>query len=339
MPIDYKSSGVDVNAGYDAVRLMKEDVESTKDENVISGLANFGGMYALGGLGINDPVLVAGTDGVGTKLKLAFELERCDTVGIDCVAMCVNDIVCHGAKPIIFLDYIATGKLMPHQAAEIVKGVAGGCKQAGCSLLGGETAEMPGFYAKDEFDLAGFAVGVVERSKLIDGSAVKEGDALIGLASSGLHSNGFSLVRKLFEIEKKALNKGFEGIPNIGEELLKPTRIYVRSILGLLESCVINGIAHITGGGFIENIPRIIPEGLGVRIKKGSWEMPEIFKLIKRLSGLEDGSLFNTFNMGIGLVCAVPENEAESFILRAEKFGETAYNIGSVTKDSGVSFI
>lgn len=267
MSIDYKSAGVDVEAGYEAVRLMKEYVRETYDGNVLGDIGSFGGFYALGDKP-DSPVLVAGTDGVGTKLKYAFVLDKHDTIGIDCVAMCVNDIVCQGAKPLIFLDYIASGKLIPERTKEIVKGVAAGCKQAGCALIGGETAEMPGFYSEGEYDIAGFSCGIVNRSEVINGKTVKEGDVLIGLPSSGIHSNGYSLVRKLFPPVKEELLKFDEELGDVpANVLLKPTRIYVKLILELVKECRIKGIANITGGGFIENIPRIIPEGLAACIE------------------------------------------------------------------------
>lgn len=335
MAIDYKSAGVDVESGYKAVSLMKKWVESTYDENVIGGLGSFGGFYALGDKD-TDPVLVAGTDGVGTKLKYAMITDKHDTIGIDCVAMCVNDIVCQGAKPLIFLDYIALGSLCPEKVAQIVKGVAEGCRQAGCALIGGETAEMPGFYPVDEYDLAGFSVGICNRDKVINGKNIKAGDVLVGLASSGIHSNGYSLVRKLFGEDVKGLKKYDAELGNTAEVLLTPTRIYVKTILSLVEKFDIKGIAHITGGGFIENIPRIIPKGLGVKIDTESYEVPAVFKVMARLSGADKRSLYNTFNMGIGMVLAVDKSIADEVVKSANALGEKAYIIGCVTDKEGV---
>ena len=333
--ISYKEAGVNVEAGYEAVQLMQAHVVKTFDKNVIKGLANFGGLYKLKGTG---QVLVAGTDGVGTKLKVAFTMDKHDTVGIDCVAMCANDVVCHGAKPILFLDYIALSKLVPQKVEQIVAGVSEGCVQAGCALLGGETAEMPGFYAPDEYDLAGFCVGSVKADKMIDGSTVKEGDALIGLGSSGIHSNGFSLVRKLFPMDIVLLSKRLTGFEcTLGEELIKPTRIYVKSALALCEQFSVHGIAHITGGGFIENIPRIIPKGLRAKIEIGAWPVLPIFSLLQREGNLSKESIYNTFNMGIGMVIAVDKVEASDFIAAARALGEKAYPIGSVIQgEAGV---
>lgn len=335
MAIDYKSAGVDVESGYKAVSLMKKWVESTYDENVIGGLGSFGGFYALGDKD-TDPVLVAGTDGVGTKLKYAMITDKHDTIGIDCVAMCVNDIVCQGAKPLIFLDYIALGALYPEKVAQIVKGVAEGCRQAGCALIGGETAEMPGFYPVDEYDLAGFSVGICNRDKVINGKNIKPGDVLVGLASSGIHSNGYSLVRKLFGEDVEGLKKFDEELGNTAEVLLTPTRIYVKTVLSLIEKFDVKGIAHITGGGFIENIPRIIPKGMGVKIDTESYEVPAVFKVMARLSGADKRSLYNTFNMGIGMVLAVDKSIADDVVKQANALGEKAYIIGCVTDKEGV---
>ncbi|MBQ2714718.1 MAG: phosphoribosylformylglycinamidine cyclo-ligase [Clostridia bacterium] len=336
MAIDYKSAGVDVESGYKAVSLMKKHVESTFDKNVIGGLGSFGGFYALGDKE-TDPVLVAGTDGVGTKLRYAMITGKHDTIGIDAVAMCVNDIVCQGAKPLIFLDYIALGKLEPEKVAEIVSGVAEGCRQAGCALIGGETAEMPGFYPVDEYDIAGFSVGICDRDKVINGKDILPGDVLVGLASSGVHSNGYSLVRKLFGEtleEVKKYDSELDG--DAASALLTPTKIYVKTVLSLIEKFNIKGIAHITGGGFIENIPRIIPKGMGVKIDTNSYEVPKIFKVMERLSGAEKRSLYNTFNMGIGMVLAVDKSIAEAVRAEAEALGEKAYIIGEVTDKEGV---
>ena len=333
MAISYKDAGVDVEAGYQAVKLMKAHAESTFDSNVLQGLGSFGGMYSYG-----DDVLVSGTDGVGTKLKCAFVMNRHDTVGIDCVAMCANDVVCQGARPMFFLDYIATGKLIPSVAADIVKGVAEGCRQAGCALIGGETAEMPGFYAEGEYDLAGFCVGSVKRDRLINGSGIKPGDRLIGLKSSGIHSNGFSLVRKLVPMESRILEQPVDALKKtLGEELLTPTRIYVKTVLGLIEKFEVKGAAHITGGGFIENIPRILPKGLCAKIELNSWDMPPVFELLVREAKLEPESAYNTFNMGIGMVLAVRREDAMEIALAARHLGDEAFLIGEVTEGEGVA--
>jgi phosphoribosylformylglycinamidine cyclo-ligase len=337
--MDYKEAGVDVEAGYSAVKLMKEHVLKTHDKNVLGGLGSFGGFYALS----DDPkgdVLVAGTDGVGTKLKYAFVLDRHDTIGIDAVAMCVNDVVCQGAKPLIFLDYVAIPKLIPEKVALIVKGVAEGCLQAGCALIGGETAEMPGFYTDGEYDIAGFCCGIVKKDKVINGSNIKKGDVLIGIASSGIHSNGYSLVRKLFPPVKENLEVFYPELnATLAEVLLSPTKIYVKTILTLIEEYEIKGIAHITGGGFIENIPRILSDGLGAKIYKDSYEVPAIFKLMQEKAKLEDEKMYNTFNMGIGMVLAVDKKIAKNVVKRLEALGEKAVVIGEVIKGSGVSFI
>lgn len=331
MGIDYKDSGVDVEAGYEAVKQMKNYVAKTFTSNVIGGLGGFGGMFSLDTKGMEEPVLIAGTDGVGTKLKLAFLMDRHDTIGIDCVAMCVNDIICQGARPLFFLDYIAVGKLIPEKVAQIVKGVSEGCLQSGCSLIGGETAEMPGFYAPGEYDIAGFAVGIVDRKKIIDGSSIKAGDALIGLESSGVHSNGFSLVRKLLVEGDNRLEEYNEDLGmKIGDELLKPTRIYVKVILDLLKEYPVKGISHITGGGFIENIPRMLPEGLSAEVYKGSWPVLPIFDLLKETGNMEERSLYNTFNMGIGMVLACDPSLEGDIIKFLSKSGYPAYSIGTV---------
>lgn len=335
--LTYKAAGVDVEAGYEAVRLMKQHTKRTMIPGVLGDLGSFGGFFDLEKYNCKNPVLVSGTDGVGTKLEIAFMTGKHDTIGIDCVAMCVNDVACHGAKPLFFLDYIGTGKLQPEVAADVVKGICDGCVEAGCALIGGETAEMPGFYKEGEYDLAGFTVGIVDKSAVINGSGVKEGDALIGIASSGIHSNGYSLVRKLFfELNSFDINTSFDELDNIlGEELLKPTKIYVKTIQALMEKHKLNGIAHITGGGFIENIPRTIPAGLKAEIKLGSWDVLPIFKLMQRLGNIEEKEMLNTFNMGIGLVLAVDASEAEGIIGTLEKLGEKAYIIGNVVKGEG----
>jgi phosphoribosylformylglycinamidine cyclo-ligase len=337
MAITYKDAGVDVTRGYKAVELMKRHVKATYDQNVLGDLGGFGGMYSLASQNLSEPVLVSGTDGVGTKLKYAFILNRHDTVGIDLVAMCANDIVCQGAKPLFFLDYLACGKLEPETAAAIVKGIADGCIQAGCALIGGETAEMPGFYKQGEYDLAGFCVGIADKKDIITGSEIMEGDVLIGLASSGIHSNGYSLVRKLFGEEKKDLEKAYPelGAP-LGEALLTPTRIYVKTVLALIKQFKIKGIAHITGGGFIENIPRIFPQGIGAKIDIDSFEILPVFKLLWEKSAMTKEQIFNTFNMGIGLVLCVACGEADKIIKAAQDLGEKAYIIGATKKGEGI---
>lgn len=336
MAIDYKSAGVDVEAGYEAVKLMKQYVKKTYDGNVLGDLGSFGGFYALDDREDGD-CLVAGTDGVGTKLKYAFVLDKHDTIGIDAVAMCVNDIVCQGAKPLLFLDYIALSKLEPNKVATIVKGVAEGCCQSGCALIGGETAEMPGFYAKDEYDIAGFAVGIVNKKKIINGKNIKVGDKLIGLASSGIHSNGYSLVRKLFGEDKESLNKYNETLGcTPAEVVLTPTRIYVKTVLSIIEKFEIKGIAHITGGGFIENVPRIIPKGMGVHIDRSSYPLPKLFKALQEIAGIDDTKMCNTFNMGIGMVLAVDPQIANAVTDELNAMGEKAYIIGEVTDKEGV---
>jgi len=330
----YKDSGVDVEAGYEAVRLMRGYVKKTFRPEVITDIGGFGGLFSLNKDKYKEPVLVSGTDGVGTKLKIAFLMDKHDTIGIDCVAMCVNDIVCSGAEPLFFLDYIALGKNKPQKVAEIVKGISDGCIMSGCSLIGGETAEMPGFYPIDEYDVAGFAVGIVDKSKVIDGKTIKSGDKLIGLASSGIHSNGYSLVRKLINPTREKLNEYVDSIgTTLGEELLKPTKIYVPQILDLINKFQIKGISHITGGGFIENIPRMIPVGLGVKINLGSWPVLPIFKLLQSLSGLKDEEIYNTFNMGIGMVLAVDKEVADEVVQYLNKESENAYIIGEVTSE------
>lgn len=335
MAIDYKSAGVDVEAGYKAVKLMKEYVKKTYNDNVLGDLGSFGGFYALGDKEDSD-CLVAGTDGVGTKLKYAFVLDKHDTIGIDAVAMCVNDIVCQGAKPLLFLDYIAQSKLIPERVADIVKGVSEGCCQSGCALIGGETAEMPGFYAEDEYDIAGFAVGIVKKNKIINGKNIKVGDSLVGIASSGIHSNGYSLVRKLFGEDKESLIKYNETLGCTPAELvLTPTKIYVKTILALIEKFEIKGIAHITGGGFIENIPRIIPKGMGIKIDRTSYPLPKIFKALQEIAGIDDRKMCNTFNMGIGMVLAVDPSIKDAVVKELKALGEEAYVIGEVTDKDG----
>lgn len=335
--LTYKSAGVDVEAGYEAVKLMKEHVKKTHIPGVMGNLGSFGGFFMPDLKGYEEPTLISGTDGVGTKLQIAFMMDKHDTIGIDCVAMCVNDIACHGAKPLFFLDYIGTGRLNPKKAADIVKGICDGCIETGCALIGGETAEMPGFYKDEEYDLAGFAVGVVDKNKVINGELVKAGDAVIGLPSSGIHSNGYSLVRKLFfDINNYNVDSTFPELSNtLGEELLKPTRIYVKTVLELLKKYEIKGIAHITGGGFIENIPRTIPQGLKARIQLGSWPILPIFNLMKDLGNIEDKAIYNTFNMGIGLVLIVDNGMADGILKTLESMGEKAYIIGDVVPGEG----
>ncbi|MCL2061827.1 MAG: phosphoribosylformylglycinamidine cyclo-ligase [Firmicutes bacterium] len=339
MPISYKDAGVDVERGYKAVELMKSHVKRTFNPNVLGGLGSFGGFYSIANEKLAEPVLVAGNDGVGTKLKYAFVADKHDTIGIDCVAMCVNDVVCQGAKPLFFLDYLAVGKLDPLQAEQIVKGVAEGCIQAGCALIGGETAEMPGFYTNGEYDLAGFCVGIVDKAKIINGRDIGAGDTLIGLASSGIHSNGFSLVRKLFSEEYEKLNI-FQPALNktLLEEFLTPTRIYVKTVLALQEKFTLKGIAHITGGGFIENIPRMFPQGIGAAIIPDAYPLPPVFKLLAEKSGLDKKQLYNTFNMGIGMVLCVDKAVANEVCACAEALGERAYIIGETQKGSGLTW-
>lgn len=334
----YKRAGVDIEAGYEAVSRMKQHVARTERKGVIGSLGAFGGMFDLSELGYKEPVLVSGTDGVGTKLLLAFMLDKHDTIGVDCVAMSVNDIVVQGAEPLYFLDYIATGNLVPERVEQIVKGIADGCTQSGCALIGGETAEMPDLYAKNEYDLAGFAVGIVEKSNVITGDAIKAGDILIGLESNGLHSNGYSLVRKILLKDKQLdLQKTYGDLAMpLGEELLRPTRIYVKSILTLLEKFQIHGISHITGGGFIENIPRMLPDGFGAVIDCDKWVVPPIFSLLETEGKLSKKEMFNTFNMGIGMVLAVSEEKVPSFMNELNELGENAHIIGRVTKESGI---
>lgn len=336
----YKEAGVDIEAGYQAVALMKQHVQKTMRPEVLGGIGGFGGLFDISALGYRQPVLVSGTDGVGTKLKVAFLLDRHDTIGIDCVAMCVNDILVQGAEPLFFLDYIACGKAVPEKIAAIVKGVADGCVEAGCALIGGETAEMPGMYEESEYDLAGFAVGIAEKERLVTGQTIQASDVLIGLPSSGLHSNGYSLVRRIvFDQAKLDVDRIYEplAVP-LGEELLKPTRIYAKPLRSLLQTFTIKGMAHITGGGFIENIPRMLPSGLGARIERGSWPGLPIFDLLRQNGGLEEEEMFSVFNMGIGLVMAVSPEAADSVVDALAQQGEAAYIIGEVVEGEGVSF-
>ncbi len=329
----YKAAGVDVTAGYKGVQLMKKAVQSTYTNAVISDIGGFGGLYAPQIKGMEEPILVSGTDGVGTKLKLAFLMDKHDTIGEDCVAMCANDVICTGASPMFFLDYMALGKNIPEKVATIVTGVAEGCKKANCSLVGGETAEMPGFYPEDEYDLAGFCVGVVDKKKIIDSKTIEVGDKVIGLASSGVHSNGFSLVRKVFDVNEENLKEYVEELgKTVGEALLEPTRIYVKPILKLIEEVKVKGISHITGGGFYENLPRMLRDGVSLKIDKNSYEVPALFKLIASRGNIPERDMYNTFNMGIGMAVIVPENEVEKALNLLKEAGEEAYLIGEVVE-------
>lgn len=332
----YKNAGVDVEAGYKAVELMKQHVKRTNIPGVLSGIGGFGGLFEIGA-GYKNPVLVSGTDGVGTKLKLAFIMDKHDTVGQDCVAMCVNDIACGGAKPLFFLDYIAVGKNVPEKVADIVKGVADGCVAAGCALIGGETAEMPGFYDIDEYDLAGFSVGIVDKDKIIDGSRLESGNVIIGVKSSGVHSNGYSLVRKVFDINNsdecsKRLNTYSDELGmSIGEALLTPTKIYAKPLLAAIEAADVRAVSHITGGGFYENIPRMLKDGTRAKINKNSVDVLPIFNMIQKLGDVSEHDMFNTYNMGIGLMLAVSRDSADAAIAAIEKCGESACVVGEIT--------
>ena len=326
----YREAGVDVTAGYKAVELMKKHVARTQTPGVVSGIGGFGGLFQPDLTGMKEPVLVSGTDGVGTKLTLAFMMDKHDTVGIDCVAMCANDVACAGAKPLFFLDYIAVGKNVPERVEQIVAGVAEGCVQAGCALIGGETAEMPGFYPKEEYDLAGFCVGMADKAKLIDGAQMKAGDALIGVSSSGVHSNGFSLVRKVFNITPERLELYLQECgKTLGEELLTPTRIYVKSLLALMEKVAVHGVSHITGGGFYENIPRMLPDHLRAAVEKAKVPVRPIFKVIQS-EGVSEHDMYNTFNMGIGLCVAVAAEQADEAVRILRENGEEACILGEV---------
>ena len=328
----YAAAGVDITAGYKAVELMKQHIAKTMTSGVCSDVGGFGGLFELDLEGITRPVLVSGTDGVGTKLKLAFLMDKHDTVGIDCVAMCVNDIICCGAKPLFFLDYIACGKNVPERIADIVKGVCDGCVQSGAALIGGETAEMPGFYPEDEYDLAGYCTGVVDKAKIIQNKTMQAGDVVIALPSSGVHSNGFSLVRKVFDVENADIKTPLEelGGKSIGEALLAPTRIYVKPVLALLEAVTVKGISHITGGGFYENIPRSIPDGLGAKIQKSAVKILPIFDLIQKRGGISERDMFNTFNMGVGMSIVVAKEDADKALATLKAAGEDAYVIGEI---------
>lgn len=338
----YEKAGVNIEAGYEAVERMKSHVERTARKGIMGTFGGFGGMFDLSSLNYKEPVLISGTDGVGTKLKLAFMTDTHDTIGIDCVAMCVNDIVAQGAEPLFFLDYVAVGKAVPARIEQIVKGVADGCVQSGAALIGGETAEMPGLYEEDEYDLAGFAVGACEKSKIVTGEKIAEGDVLVGIASSGVHSNGYSLVRKIvFEeqgYETDTVVEGFEELGGIGKALLTPTKIYAKPVMEMHQNLNIHGMAHVTGGGFYENLPRMMPEALAVEIDLDSWEVLPIFQFLKEKGQLTDKDLYNVFNMGIGFVLALSQEEAEKAIAIAESHGEKAYTIGRVVKGEGVLF-
>ncbi|MEE8807511.1 MAG: phosphoribosylformylglycinamidine cyclo-ligase [Lactimicrobium sp.] len=332
----YKDAGVDVTAGYRSVELMKKDVASTAREEVLDTIGGFGGLFAPKVSGMKKPVLVSGTDGVGTKLKIAFLMDKHDTVGIDCVAMCVNDVICAGAEPLFFLDYIACGRNEPEKIATIVKGVAAGCKESGCALIGGETAEHPGLMPEDEYDLAGFTVGMVDEEKILDKNSVMAGDVCIGLASSGVHSNGFSLVRKVFGIDNADVLDGYEeelGAP-LGEVLLTPTRLYVKPILSLLDKVHVKSIAHITGGGFYENMPRAFGENLSACIRKGSWPVLPIFDLIQKKGGISEHDMFNTFNMGIGMMVIVAKEDVDATLASLKESNVPAYVIGEMVEGS-----
>jgi len=330
----YKESGVDITAGYKAVELMKTHIARTLTAGALSDIGGFGGLFELDLEGINKPVLVCGTDGVGTKLKMAFLMDKHNTVGIDCVAMCVNDIICCGAKPLFFLDYIACGKNYPEKIAQIVEGVSEGCVQSGASLIGGETAEMPGFYPIDEYDLAGFAVGVVDKDKILNNKTIKEGDIVIALPSSGVHSNGFSLVRKVFDVENADLKTPREELDgkSIGETLLTPTKIYVKPMLALFEEVKVKAVSHITGGGFYENIPRSIPKGFGAKIKKDNLRILPIFKLLQKEGNIPERDMFNTYNMGVGMSIVVDSDDVEKALEMLKANGEDAYVIGEIVK-------
>lgn len=330
----YKEAGVDITAGYKAVELMKQHIAKTMTSGVCSDVGGFGGLFELDVKGMEKPVLVSGTDGVGTKLKMAFIMDKHDTVGIDCVAMCVNDIICAGAKPLFFLDYIACGKNVPEKIADIVKGVCEGCVQAGAALIGGETAEMPGFYPIDEYDLAGFSVGVVDKKDIIDNKSMEKGDVVIALPSSGVHSNGFSLVRKVFDVENSDIKSPVAelGGKSIGETLLTPTKIYVKPVMALMKEVKIKAISHITGGGFYENIPRSIPDGFGAKIDKSAVKVLPIFNLIAKTGNISERDMFNTFNMGVGMSIVVAKEEADKALKVLKENGEDAYIIGEIVE-------
>ncbi len=339
--MDYKNAGVDIEAGYKAVELMKEHIDKTMRKEVLSGIGGFSGAFSLKSfMNMEEPTLVSGTDGVGTKLKLAFLLDKHDTIGIDCVAMCVNDIACAGGEPLFFLDYVACGKNDPEKIAAIVSGVAKGCQEAGAALIGGETAEMPGFYPVEEYDLAGFAVGIVDRKNMIDGKELKAGDVLIGLASSGIHSNGYSLVRKVFDMNTESLNTYYESLgTTLGEALLTPTRIYVKALSALKDGKIkVKACSHITGGGFYENIPRMLRDGVHAYIKKDSYPIPPIFSMLAKNGSIEEKVMYNTYNMGIGMLIAVVAEEADTAVTLLKEAGESPYIVGDIKAgDKGVT--
>ena len=339
MAESYEKAGVNLEAGYEVVRRIKKHVASTARQGMMGNIGAFGGMFDLASLNIKEPVLVSGTDGVGTKLKLAFAMDKHDTIGIDAVAMCVNDVLAQGAEPLFFLDYVAVGSNQPAKIEAIVAGVAEGCRQSGCALIGGETAEMPGMYGDGEYDIAGFTCGVVEKSKLIDCSKVKVGDVLVGIASSGVHSNGFSLVRKVLRDANIDLNSDFGDGRKVGEVLLTPTKIYVKQVLDVIRNCDVHGVAHITGGGFDENIPRILREGQGIEVKEGSWEILPVFRFLEKNGNIPHREMFNIFNMGIGMVIALDANEADRAIEILTRHGERASVIGRITDKPGVCII
>ncbi len=338
MAENYEKAGVNLEAGYEVVRRIKQHVASTARKGTMGNIGAFGGMFDLASLGVKEPVLVSGTDGVGTKLKIAFAMDKHDTIGIDAVAMCVNDVLAQGAEPLFFLDYVALGHNIPEKVEAIVAGVAEGCRQAGCALIGGETAEMPGMYEGGDYDIAGFTCGVVEKSQLIDGSKVKVGDVLVGIASSGVHSNGFSLVRKVVADNNLDLNASYEELEGakLGDTLLTPTKIYVRQVLEVIRNCDVHGICHITGGGFDENIPRVLHEGQGLKIQEGSWEILPVFRLLEKYGGIPHREMFNIFNMGIGMVVVLDQSEAQKAIDILTAAGEKASVIGCVTDTEGV---
>ena len=338
MAVNYEKAGVNLEAGYEVVRRIKQHVASTQRLGTMGNIGAFGGMFDLASLNIKEPVLVSGTDGVGTKLKIAFALDKHDTIGIDAVAMCVNDVLAQGAEPLFFLDYVALGHNIPEKVEAIVAGVAEGCRQAGCALIGGETAEMPGMYEGGDYDIAGFTCGVVEKSQLIDGSKVKVGDVLVGIASSGVHSNGFSLVRKVVADNNLDFNASYEELDGakLGETLLTPTKIYVRQVLEVIRNCDVHGICHITGGGFDENIPRVLSEGQGLEITEGTWEILPVFRLLEKYGNIPHREMFNIFNMGIGMVVVLDESEAAKAVEILTAAGEKASVIGRVTDTEGV---
>ena len=339
MAVNYSKAGVNLEAGYEVVRRIKQHVASTERPGVMGNIGSFGGMFDLASLGVKEPILVSGTDGVGTKLKIAFAMDKHDTVGIDAVAMCVNDVLAQGAEPLFFLDYVAVGHNEPAKVEAIVAGVAEGCRQAGCALVGGETAEMPGMYPNGEYDIAGYTTGVVEKSKLIDGTKVKVGDVLVGIASTGVHSNGFSLVRKIFSDANLDLHKIYPELSEdkaLGEVALTPTRIYVKQVLDVIRNCDVHGVAHITGGGFDENIPRILQDGQGIEINEGSWEILPVFKMLEKWGGVPHREMFNIFNMGIGMVVVLDASEVDKAISILGSHGEKAPVRGKVTDKEGV---